>query len=193
MTNRNQTRRENYKKLRAAGFTSQEADRVKGAKPGYINQVLRAGRLPPVDPVKRAAGYKQTKASIDPGILQSYQYNLKKWQRKIPKLPKIPKYNIIGEIPKPMVGKIKYTVVGKETFNYQSNYSYVMAFQVKHLDETREWKYITLVSSEPVKKKDLIIELRRDILENYENMTKYSTIPLVSTIVLTEAYRRDDA
>ena len=183
MANRNTTRRENYKKLRAAGFSPREANRWKGSSAAEINRAVKNRQLPPVNPVKQAASKGKKKETINRKTARSYSSEYKKWVQKAD-------HNIIGIPPRTMKGRITYESVNPLTFNYQSNYSYVMAFQVKHPDGSREWKYITLVSSTPKTKKELDMELRQDIIANYDNMTRYESTPLVSTITLVQAFRR---
>lgn len=188
MANRNQVRRQNYRRLREAGFSAKEADRVKGSSSEYINKVVKNKKLPPVNPIKQAASFRKPSSTIPAKTLEKYARELKKHQRAVKAKPKI----ILGIAPEPMKGRITYQPVSAMTYDYQSRYSYLMAFQVRHPDGvTYEWKYVTLVSYDPKTKEQLKEEVKEYVFADKQNQSKYDSTPLVSTIVLVEAYKRD--
>jgi len=181
---RNQQRRENYKKLREAGFSKQEADRFKGSKPDQVTAAIRVKQLPPVDPVKRAASRGQKKETIKAKDRTSYTKLRRAWEKVTRPAMGVP--------PQPMSGRIQYTQVEPPlTMNYLSNYTYKMAFMVRHPDGNYEWRYITITSDEMETRRNLRNIVIQEVFGDLENQGKYDTRPLISTLTLVEAFKRE--
>lgn len=91
--------------------------------------------------------------------------------------------------PEPMKGKIVYEQITKPA--YKSRYTYLMAFAQLNLeDDSIEWKYVHLVSTEPMTKKNLKTMLRENVLEDEENMDTYADlIPILGSIILVKAWQ----
>lgn len=180
---RNIRLRENYQKLVNAGFSSKDATRLRGAGAAKLNAALTRGVLPPVDPVKQAAGAGKTKETVKPEIIKTFTKKLKEWTKAAKK--ELPPG--MQEIP----GKIVYQEAGKnDIYKYLSKYTYQVAYQVKHKDGSKEWKVINLTSPKKLYKYQIREEVINDIFNNPKNLIRYDSVPVIGSITLIGAYEK---
>lgn len=180
MSNRKDLLRENYKKLRDAGFSAKDATRMRGGSKEYLERAINIRQAPPINPYKQAArtGKKVTKKQI-----QKYESAKKRFIKEA-------QYPIIGIPPtKTIEGIITYEPASKAKLDYLSKYTYIFAYKVKHRDGLREWKYITVTSEYRYSKEMLLDDLRKIFNEN-DNLSKYQAKVIFSSIVLVSAYKK---
>jgi hypothetical protein len=170
--NRNERLKENYQKLRKAGYSAAEATRLRGAGDFKIKSAIRTGTLPPVDPIKKAA---RTKEEITPARRQEYRESLKVWRERVKDFPPydIQKGKIIYENP-------------PENKTYYSKYSYIITYQVIDPQGNKEWKVITITSDRPLYKKDLWQIMNEEIFPPQAG--KYNTKIVRNSYALVSAY-----
>lgn len=180
---RNIELRQNYSKLRAAGFSSKEATRLRGASPEKINTTIERKVLPPVDPYRQAAGAGKKKETVKPDIVKKYKEKIQTWVKaKEKKLP--PGYDEIK-------GKIIYQdAKSHPVVKYLSNYTYVVAYQVKHKTGELEWKTLTFTSEKPLFKYELFKEMEKEIFSNPSNLGRYDSSIIRSSYTLIGAYQK---
>lgn len=169
----------NYQKLRNAGFSAKEATRYRGASPENIARAIKSKSLPRPSPLARAArtGQKPPKKEVE-----QYKSYISQWKKD----QKI----ILGVAPREIQkGHIKYSKADHPLIqNYLSNYTYLVAYQVKNADGSIEWKYMTLTSHTPKYKYQLWEEMD-DILEG--SSSKYDGTVIRSSYGLVAAYTRE--
>ena len=180
---RNISLRANYEKLRAAGFSSKDATRLRGASPEKLNAIIDRKVLPPVDPVKQAAGKGLKKETVKPEQVKKYQDKIRTWtkarERKLP-----PGYEELK-------GPIKYeNATNHPVIKYLSNYSYVVAYQVKHQTGETEWKTLTFTSERKLYKYELYQEIDNEIFSNPANLGRYNSQVIRSSYTLVGAYEK---
>lgn len=181
---RNKRLRENYKKLRAAGFSSAEATRYRNAKPEHIEAVIRARKLPPKDPFRSAYGAGRKKETVKPEQAKKYQEEIKTFFK--PKKDK--------DLPEGFVeikGRIVYQDAKSHPLvKYLSNYTYVIAYQVKHKDGTKEWKAITFTSPKKMTKAELWDSIENEIFNDPAKRSRYDSTVIRSSYTLIGAYEK---
>lgn len=180
---RNISLRANYEKLRAAGFTSKDATRLRGASPDKINAAIERKTLPPVDPFRQAAGAGKKKETVKREQIRRYEREIKTWTKAKEKhLP--PGYT-------ELTGPIVYeNATNHPVIKYLSNYSYVVAYQVKHMTGETEWKTLTFTSERKLYKYELYQEIDNEIFSNPENLGRYNSQVIRSSYTLVGAYEK---
>lgn len=164
--NRQDKLRENYRRLRDAGFSSAEATRFRGASEDKIKQAIQTRSLPEKETraYQARAGYRREYA-----------------QREA-----------LGITPQIQKGRIQYQTENHVFLDpkLSTKYNYVMAYQVRHPNGQKEWKYLTVASDNKLTKKDIINKMIDEYFSRQENMSKYASRPLAGSIGLVAAYAR---
>lgn len=140
--------RKNYQNLRAAGFSSAEARRFRGASDESINKAISNKQLPPPSPQQQKA--------------------------RIGKVRTKPKYGWKSQTnpPEGIKGRIPYTLVEKgKTLIYNRSYSYVVYYVTVDKDRNCTEKYLVLTSDKPLSKREAINMIYSEIFD--ENEEKY--------------------
>lgn len=159
------TRKEKYAALKAAGYSTKEARRLRDLSWDKVRQTLEIKAVPiPSEKHTKAAragvGKKQT--------------------------GKKRKYDNFGN--KIQTGKIEYKEVQYGlTFMYESKYTYILTYNVKHKDGTKEPKYLAWTSEHRLSKKDLIKQVG-DHLGDPALESRYSAKVIKSSIAIIAAY-----
>lgn len=178
MADRNIQLRQNYDRLRRAGFSSAEATRLRGASEEKISAAIRAQQMPPADPRRVAA---RTGEKVTAEIVQQYKEKIKVWME--------------GKVDRPPwgfhKGAIQYdTVTPPLTYDYQSNYTYVVGYKVIYPNGQGEWKVIKITSDERLYKKDLWQKMDEEIFP--KKASKYESRVSRGSYHLINAYMRKD-
>lgn len=154
--------KENYKALRAAGFSTQEASRLRSASQAKVDAALRTGTRPaPISERARAAGKHEKFNTTE----TTHPYGVHKGRIKAED------YTRMGE------GEVKM---------YYSRYAYLMEYVVRMKDGTPETKYLTITSDTKLSKK----ELKAEVVErcNDPDEGEYEGVLVKSSVQLVEAY-----
>lgn len=158
--------RENYKRLRDAGFSTQDAARLRSASNKTIAESILSGQRKELSERHQAAGKGQT------------------WtEAAINNRPKVHKGRI---------GPDDYKEVEKgETYMYNSRYTYLMTFKMVKQDGEYKWQYCALQSPVPMTKR----EMKEQIIELYDDPDQegdYQWYLVHSSIALVQAFYRSD-
>lgn len=177
---RNKQRTENYKRLRDAGFSVQDATRFKGSSPDKIETAIKNKRLPPINPVKQAVSYGRKKDEVSEKRIKKFQEFYDWWKTGSNK-----PYEEYKEIK----GRIQYEKVEEGvTYKYKSNYTYTISYEVRIKGQPNELKYVTITSDTKRSKKflkDWVVEV---IFPKNEGL--YNSKPLKSSIKIVGAYEK---
>lgn len=156
---RNIRLRANYERLKQAGFTSAEARRFRGASEEKIRAAIARKTLP-----EKSLHHVMARKDTAREPLGIPPQTIQK-------------------------GRIQYDRENHIFLTeYSARYNYVVAYQVRNPDGSKEWKYLTVATDNKLTKKELMRKIRGDYFGNIDNLTKYVSKPLLSSIVLTHAY-----
>lgn len=155
-----QRQKENYQRLKAAGFSTKEASRLRSASQAKINTAIATGERPPVSEKhqKAARGEKTPNPSAGP-------YGVHKGR----------------------ITERDYKDVEKGyTYMYTDRYAYLMTYVVKNKYGEKTRKYYTILSSEKRTK----ASLKEQVIEDCESQDEgeYPEELIHSSVQLLEAY-----
>jgi hypothetical protein len=183
--------KQNYHRLREAGFTSAEATRFRNASQEKIRVAIKTGKLPEKDPVRTAAGFGRKKETVSDQEIKQYQKAVEKWlgevkpkpRRGVPPLPegwyKVPEQK--GEF-------IHENAANHPLMQYISNYTYVVAYVVKHKDGTKEWRVMTFTHDRKLTKAELLEMVEREFI--LPNTGRYDSKVMKSSYTVIGAYEK---
>lgn len=183
--------KENYARLRKAGFTAAEATRFRNASEEKIRIAIKTGKLPEKDPLKAAAGAGRTKETVSQKEIEQYKKSIEKWlgevkpkpKRGVPDLPdgwyKVPEKN--GRL-------IHENAANHPLVQYISNNTYVVAYCVKHRDGTKEWKVMTFTHDRELTKAQLLDMVEREFI--LPNTGRYDSKVMKSSYTIIGAYEK---
>lgn len=161
-----QEMRENYNRLRAAGFSPLEASRLRSASTAKVNAAIVTGQRPPVSEIHQRAGRGE-----------SYTYAA----------PPVGPYGT-------HTGRIRESDYKDVTLGYtkvyHSKYAYLMTYETDQ-NGVRDRKYYTILSDEKLTKQQLKEEVKANTTDPAA-AGKYQAKVIVKSIELVEAYYNPD-
>ena len=185
---RNQIRKDNYDKLRAAGFSSQEANNLKGSKQEKIKAAVKEKRAETRKEIQRET-YKKAK---EMGYTSKEAAQIRKFgkaKREIISAAKVDDKSRgdLLEYLKSFTSFIKipnFVSIEEYQKHYLEPYSYV----IKYLRKDGTHDYITITSLERLNPRELSNLIReyidRGIAHNDE---KYTAVPIIKKSAFCEA------
>ncbi len=186
-------RRENYKALRAAGYSPSEANKLKGAHPIKAQALIDKKQGKSIGTIHKNIKQSLIQAGVKPEAAEKLKtLSVDKLQRLL--VTKEPTAIRVSEIKRPR--GIQYAPVSQADKRYLSEYTYKISYMVKNKDGSKEEKWITLTSPDKMSKKAVKAEARAILSESAggDDDSHYSSSGgaiLVSTITIAEAYYND--
>lgn len=154
--------RQNYKKLKEAGFSTKEAQRFRYAEQSKVNKAIKDKKLP--EKSTRHATARQSKGArqtAKKGGLLGFK----------------------GTIPQEKIHKVEE---GK-TKLYERNYNYLLTFKQKTGKNQYETKNIVITSSTPMSKSAIAKEVEQRVFSNDRKKEYYSPAKAIKSSLQLEA------
>lgn len=155
----------NYARLRQAGFSVLDSQRLRTASDYTIEKAIATGQREPLQERYQKAGRGETYKSE---AYTPYEYH---------------------------TGRIKNSdyqdVTEGEGKMYRSAYAYLMTYEVADKKGNRERKYYTLLSDEKLTKKEIVSQMMEDIGSS-DMISEYEKTPVKNSIKLIQAYVNPD-
>jgi len=166
--------KENYKKLREAGYSPQEASRLRSAAKSTIDKALHT--TPGLFRNAKPVSARHQKAGGSSGA------------KRISKRPNYTPAPPL-EYP-PHKGRIKNSDYKSETpegYNYENEWAYRMSYVTVDITGFEQRKYFTILPDEKMTKKELI-DFVYQVSQEKDNSSRYQAKVIKSSIVLIGAY-----
>lgn len=191
-------RRENYKKLREAGYSAKEANKLKGSheiKTQYLIDKKQGKSIGTIHENIKKNLQKLGVSQKDANKLKNIPID--QLQRIVTRATATGKRIDTKGIQRPR--GIQYSPVSEADKKYLSNYTYKVSYQTKDKNGNKVTKWITITSPDKMTKKAVKAEAR-DILSGADGsydiveMDTYAdddAVILISTITIEEAYYND--
>jgi hypothetical protein len=191
-------RRDNYKKLRDAGYSAKDANKLKGSQEIKTQYLIDKKQGKSIGSIHENIKKNLQKIGIsakDANQLKNVPVD--QLQRIVTRVTEPGKRIDTKGYSKPR--GIQYAPVSEADKKYLSNYTYKVSYQTKDKNGNKETKWITITSPDKMSKKAVKAEAR-DILSgdggsyDFADVDSYAdddaTI-LISTITVEEAYYND--